>query len=442
MKVAKFGGSSLADSRQCQKVMEIVQADPDIQVVVVSAPGKRDAKDHKVTDMLYLAHQLASIGMSGGEVLKAIADRYQEISQVIAPDFAGPAYFQEIESQILFGAEEDYVVSRGEYLMARLLAAALGWDFLDAKDLFRFDGEGHFDGEASRPLIQAALPAGRKAVVPGFYGATAEGRIVTFPRGGSDISGALLASALAADLYENWTDVSGFLACDPHIVDNPVQIEELTYEELHELAYMGAKVLQEESIAPARRAGIPIQIKNTNRPQDPGTRILPAIARPDRTVTGIAGKKNFSAINVKKKHGSPSAGFFRRLASVFEANQCEIEHMPTSIDTVSVIVADEDFQGKREKILEEIDIFCEPDHIDVSSGLSLLAIVGQGMTQKIGVSERVFSALSQAGINIEMISQGASEMNIIAGVNTASFGPAIRALYAEFFEESAPDSEA
>lgn len=437
MKLAKFGGSSLADKDQCQKVFDIVKKDPEIQVVVVSAPGKQDSDDHKVTDMLYLTHRLSSVGMGAQEIFKIIEDRYLTITESLAPDHLEELKEElaQVKSKILFGAAKDYAASRGEYLMAKVMSWILGFDFIDAKDIIRFQDKGRLDrGETAR-LVKEAIQPGRRVVVPGFYGAKEDGTILTFPRGGSDITGAILTVALDLDLYENWTDVSGFLAADPRIVDNPVGIRQISYEELHELSYMGAQVLQEEAIAPARRAGIPIRILNTNRPQDPGTLIVSELDRPGRTVTGLAGKKNFSVVNVKRTPDMSSSGFFRRLCSIFEANQCEIEHMPSSVDTVSIFVSDADFQGKKDKILEEIDIMCRPDHIDMSGGLSILAIVGQGMSNRVGTSERTFRALSRAKVNVEMISQGASEMNILIGVKTNRFEDAIRALYQEFFSD-------
>lgn len=432
MKVVKFGGSSVADSAQCRKVIQIIQEDPERQVVVVSAPGKRFGKDHKITDMLYLTHQMASIGMGGQDVFKSIADRYLEIQKEIAPSFDLVSELKAIQSDVMFGASEDYSASRGEYLMARVLAAALGYDFVDAKDLICFGSDGELDSDETKKKVQEKL-TGRKVVVPGFYGAEENGEIKTFSRGGSDITGAILAADLEADLYENWTDVSGFLAADPTVVKNPKPIRVVTYEELHELAYMGAQVLHGDAIGPARAAGIPIQIKNTNQPEDEGTRIVPQAKESARVVTGIAGKKDFTVVYVKRPHNVPASGFFRRLCSVFEANECEIEHMPTSIDTASVVVAEADFARKKKKILEEIDIFCNPDQIKPENGLSLLAVVGQGMARTKGVSASIFTALAKADVNIRMISQGASEMNIIIGIATEQFDQAIEAIYNAFF---------
>ena len=432
MKLAKFGGSSLACGDQCKKVIDIIRADEERKIIVVSAPGKRDKKDHKITDMLFLIHRLTSIGMDFREVFRSVQERYEEIIRQIIPDMDLSKEFEKIQNEIYMGASEDYIISRGEYLMAKILAGALGFDFIDAEDLFLFDDDGKVDVEYVSKRYEE-LGCGKNIVVPGFYGCDKGGNIVTFDRGGSDISGSILAAAVPVDLYENWTDVSGFLACDPSIVKNPVPIRTVTYEELHELSYMGAQVLHEDAIEPARKANIPIQILNTNKPGEAGTRLLAHVEKTDRPVTGLAGKKGFTVINIKRSHAGSSSGFFRRLSSVFEANGCSIEHMPTSIDTVSVVVSDEEFKAKEKKILEEVDIFCDPDGIELTGGLSLLAIVGEGMNRRAGVSARAFKALASAGINVRMISQGSSELNIIVGVSSSQFEFAIRALYDEFF---------
>lgn len=435
MKVVKFGGSSVANASQCKKVLKIIQSDPERQIVVVSAPGKRQPKDHKITDMLYLTYQMASIGMGGQEIFKNIADRYLEIQKEIAPSFDLPSELKNIQADIMFGGSEEYSASRGEYLMAKILAAALDFEFVDAKDVICFSADGDYDPELTKKKLLKRV-ANKKVVIPGFYGAMEDGTIKTFSRGGSDITGAILASALDADLYENWTDVSGFLAADPSIVKDPKPIRIVTYEELHELSYMGAQVLHGDAIGPARAAGIPIHIKNTNHPEDEGTLIVPETEDSKRVVTGIAGKKDFTVVYVKRPNHASASGFFRRLCSVFEANECEIEHLPTSIDTASVVVKDGDFARKKKKILEEIDIFCNPDQIKPESGLSLVAVVGQGMARTKGVSARIFSALAQSDVNIRMISQGASEMNIIIGIATEQFEQAIQAIYNEFFQDS------
>ncbi len=435
MKVIKFGGTSCADASQLRKVQTIVEQDPRREVVVVSAPGKRSDDDHKITDMLYLAHQLVSIDMGGGEVLDHISRRFLDIRNELGLSLDLEEDLSEIRQQIFSGASADFCASRGEYLSAKVVAELLGFQFVDAAELIRFDDGGSLDMAETQKQVRARLNGGRY-VVPGFYGSTGSGRITTFSRGGSDITGAILAGALGAEVYENWTDVSGFLAADPHIVKSPVPIRVVTYEELHELSYMGAQVLHEDAVYPARRAGVPIQILNTNAPEAEGTRIVPSAELGDRIVTGIAGKTGFMVITIMKRHGGGDAGFLRRLTSVFEANSCAIEHMPSSMDTVSVIVREDQFRSRRKKILEEIDIFSEPDSIRVSDNVALLAVVGEGMAQRPGVAARMFQALGQAGISIRMISQGASELNIIIGVGQDDFERSVRVLYQEFFDEA------
>lgn len=436
MKVAKFGGSSLADAHQCQKVIDIIKADPKRRVIVVSAPGKRTPGGHKVTDMLYLTHQLASIDMGGNEVFSSIAERYLNIRNGLGLAYPIEDDLDTVKQAIFDGAEADYCASRGEYLCARLLAAALDFEFVDAAEIVRFTEAGDLDLALSQKLAAKRLQEGCY-VVPGFYGADAAGKIVTFSRGGSDITGSILAAALKAPVYENWTDVSGFLAADPRIVKDPCPIEVITYEELHELSYMGAQVLHEDAVYPARRAGVPIHIKNTNAPQEEGTRIVPSKDEHRHVVTGISGKNGFMLVHVSKRHAAGDSGFLRRLVSVFEANGCAVEHMPSSIDTVSVIVREDPFRSRQKKILEEISIFCEPDAIQVQEDIALLAVVGEGMAKRAGVAARLFTALGTAGISVRMILQGASELNIILGVRKENFKPAVQALYREFFKEEA-----
>lgn len=434
MKVAKFGGSSLADAAQFRKVMDIIRAEKERSVIVVSAPGKRTPGGHKVTDMLYLTHQLATIDMGGNEVFSSIAERYLTIRDALGLAYPLERDLEEVKRRIFAGASADYAASRGEYLSAKLLAAALDFHFVDAAKIIRFDESGSLDLPTSLKLTAEALKEGH-FVVPGFYGAKENGDIVTFSRGGSDITGSILAAALHAPVYENWTDVSGFLAADPRIVNDPKPIEVITYEELHELSYMGAQVLHEDAVYPAHHAGVPIHIRNTNAPNEPGTRIVPKKEDSPRIVTGISGKNGFMLVHVEKRHAAGDSGFLRRLVSVFEANGCAVEHMPSSIDTVSVIVREDPFRSKQKKILEEISIFCEPDAIAVEDDITLLAVVGEGMAKRAGVAARLFTALGKAGISVRMILQGASELNIIIGVAKDDFAKAIGALYREFFKE-------
>lgn len=436
MKVTKFGGSSCAEASQFTKVKAIIEADPERKIVVVSAPGKRYDSDHKVTDMLYLCHQFMEIGIGGDEVYDSICERFLSIQNDLDLDIDLTEELESTRSILQAGASVDYTASRGEYFSAKLMAAYLGYKFIDAADVIRFDAKNQYDEVKTKELIREKITEGNY-VVPGFYGSKENGEIVTFPRGGSDITGSILASALGVDEYENWTDVSGFLAADPRIVENPKPLRIVTYEELRELSYMGANVLQEESILPARKRNIPIHILNTNSPSDPGTLILPRAKRQeeDFVVTGIAGLKDFMVIDVEKYHMTEDLSFFRKLFSVFEANRIPIHHMPSSIDRVSIIVKEENMKGLEKKILEEIDIYCSPDMIEITGGLSLLAVVGQNMALRSGVAGRVFGTLAKADVNIRMISQGSSELNIIVGVANEDFEKSIRAIYNEFFEE-------
>ncbi len=435
MKVTKFGGSSCADASQFAKVKSIIEADPKRKIVVVSAPGKRYGTDHKVTDMLYLCHQLMNIGIGGEEVFESIKQRFLDIQETLNLSLDLKADFEQTEQKIKQRATPDYTASRGEYFSAKLMASYLGYEFIDAADIIRFDRQHHYDEDKTKELIRNRISDGQY-VIPGFYGAQEDGSIVTFPRGGSDITGSIVASALQVEEYENWTDVSGFLAADPHIVKNPKPLHMVTYDELRELSYMGAQVLHEEAIFPARRRGIPIHILNTNAPNDLGTMILPKAKRmsDQNIVTGIAGLKNFMVIDVEKYHMTQDISFFRKLCSVFEANSIAVHHMPSSIDRISVIVREDQMKGIEKKILEELDIYCSPDKIEITPGLSLIAIVGENMAFRAGVSSRVFRAVAEADVNIRMITQGSSELNIIIGVSNAQFETAIRAIYQEFFE--------
>ena len=431
MKVVKFGGSSLANSQQFEKVKKIIEKDPEIEVVVVSAPGKQNNKDHKVTDMLYLCYQLASIQLGFQEVFKNIRDRFTEICQTLSIDFPVELELDRLEEEIRRAKTADFVASRGEYLCAKVMAAYLGFEFLDAKEVFLFNKAG-FDQEASYALMQEKIKS--KVVLPGFYGRGEEGEVITFSRGGSDISGAHLSAALNAEIYENWTDVSGFLRADPRIVEKPETIEYITFHELRELSYMGAQVLHEEAINPVRSCGIPIHIKNTNQPEDSGTLIVKSHKEDSSILTGVAGKKGFMVINVEKYRMTDDLSFLRKLCSVFEANGVSIYHMPTSVDTVSILVSEEEINHKEKKILEEIDIYCQPDLYAVTKGIAILAIVGEGMAYRPGAAARVFSSLAENKINIRMISQGASEFNILLGVKEDDFDKAVRAIYHEFLE--------
>ena len=429
-KVVKFGGSSLASARQFKKVKAIIDADKTRCYVVPSAPGKRDSKDTKVTDMLYQCYDAASTGQSYKRILDQIKKRYTDIIDGLELNLNLDFEFSKIEENFLNKVGRDYAASRGEYLNGLIMANYLGFTFVDAADVIRFDADGNFLSEETNEEMREHLASLKQAVIPGFYGAKPDGTIHTFSRGGSDITGSIVARAIQADLYENWTDVSGFLVADPRIVDNPAPIETITYTELRELSYMGASVLHEDAIFPVRKAGIPINIKNTNAPQDKGTLIVEATCcQPKYTITGIAGTDGFAAITIEKAMMNSEIGFCRKVLQVFEDNGVSIEHMPSGIDTMTIFVHKDAFEEKEQKILAGIHKAVNPDHIELESDLALIAIVGRGMKSTRGTAGRIFSALAHAHINVKMIDQGSSELNIIVGVRHDEFKHAIRALY-------------
>ena len=431
--VCKFGGSSLADGNNIQRVGAIVNADPARKYVVVSAPGKRYSGDTKVTDMLYACYEAAAGGSDFTEQLDQIKERYQEIIDGLDLSFSLDKDFEKIREDFSSQAGQDYAASRGEFLNGKVMAAYLGFDFVDAAEVVRFDDDGSFNADVTNDLLSEKLKDKHTAVIPGFYGAKADGEVVTFSRGGSDITGSLVALAVGADLYENWTDVSGFLIADPRIVKNPKSIETITYKELRELSYMGASVLHEDAIFPVRKAGIPINIRNTNKPEDKGTLIVESTCRkPKYTITGIAGTDGFAAITVEKAMMNSEVGFCRKVLQVFEDNGVSIEHMPSGIDTMSIFVNKDSFEEKEQKILSDINKTVNPDHIELESDLALIAVVGRGMKSTRGTAGRIFSALAHAHINVKMIDQGSSELNIIIGVRHEDFKAAIRALYEIF----------
>lgn len=432
-KVVKFGGSSLASAEQFKKVGDIIRADESRQYVVPSAPGKRFSGDTKVTDMLYSCYGAAIKEKNFTDLLSAIQDRYNEIIEGLNLTLSLDQDFDVIRENFGKKAGRDYAASRGEYLNGKVMAAYLGFEFVDAAEVVRFDEEGNFDDAATNDLLSARLKDIRYAVIPGFYGAKEDGTVVTFSRGGSDVTGSLVALAVTADLYENWTDVSGFLIADPRIVKNPKSIETITYKELRELSYMGAGVLHEDAIFPVRKAGIPINIRNTNAPQDKGTLIVEGTCRqPKYTITGIAGTDGFASITVEKAMMNSEIGFCRKVLQVFEENEISIEHMPSGIDTMTIFVHKDEFEEKEQRVLAGIHKAVDPDHIELESDLALIAIVGRGMRATRGTAGRIFSALAHAHINVKMIDQGSSELNIIVGVRHDDFKNAIRALYEIF----------
>ena len=433
IKVVKFGGSSLADANQFKKVASIILSDPSRVFVVASAPGKRDDTDEKVTDMLIDCYAKAASGNDFDAQLAKIKARFDSISAALELPITLDGEFETIRENLTKGCTRDYVASRGEYLNSKLLASFLGFDFIDPAGFIFFDADGNFDANKTNMALSDELRLHKNAVVPGFYGSMPSGEIKTFSRGGSDITGAIVARAAEAAVYENWTDVSGFLMCDPHIVKNPRAIRSVTYRELRELSYMGAMVFHEDAIFPVRREGIPINIRNTNEPSDPGTMIVASSdTYEDSVITGIAGKKGFSIINVEKDMMNAEIGFGRRVLEAIENCGLCFEHLPSGIDTMSVLISTADITPVKDRVLDSIQKSVTPDLLSFEDGLALIAVVGRGMVKAKGTAARIFNAMASAGINIRMIDQGSSELNIVVGVDEHDFEEAIRAIYAEF----------
>ena len=429
-KVVKFGGSSLASAEQFKKVGEIIHADPERSFVVPSAPGKRDADDTKVTDMLYACYDLAEEGKDFKQQLKAIKDRYQEIIDGLALKISLDEEFKVIEKNFKNKAGSNYAASRGEYLNGIIMANYLGFEFVDAAEVILFDDNGEYDAEVTNVKLRERLEKLQSAVIPGFYGAYADGTVKTFSRGGSDITGSIVARAIKANVYENWTDVSGFLIADPRIIYKPEGIDTITYKELRELAYMGASVLHEDAIFPVRREGIPINIRNTNAPNDNGTWIVESTCQKSKyVITGIAVKKGFCALNIDKDMMNSEIGFGRKVLQAFEENGISFEHVPSGIDTMTVFVHQDEFMHKEQRVVSAIHRLADPDHIDIEGDFALIAVVGRGMKSTRGTAGRIFSALAHANVNVKMIDQGSSELNIIIGVSNADFETAIKAIY-------------
>ena len=438
MKVVKFGGSSMADAGQYRKIRDILLADPERRVVVVSAAGKRNKADHKITDLLFLCYAHTQYGVDCSGVFEMIVSRYREIQRDLGltldlePEFA--ALKQRLDAKTV---TQDELASRGEYFSARLMAAYLGFQFVDAADWVKFKFDGTVDQESSYEALRG-LVRGMGVVIPGFYGLMPDGRIRTFTRGGSDITGALAAAALDADVYENWTDVSGILMADPRIVENPQTIPEVTYDELRELSYSGAQVLHEGTIFPVREKNIPLNIRNTNAPEDPGTMIQEKFqldSDPQRFITGITGKKDFTIIAVSKRGMSSQVGVLRKILTVLERHDISVDYVPNGIDNVSVVMPTESVASSLYSILGEIQKEVEPDRLDVHDQIAVVAAVGRKMAFRPGISGQIFAALGQAGINIRMINQGPDELNIIFGVDNRDFASAIRVLYNSFVKE-------
>ena len=435
MKVVKFGGSSMADAGQYRKIRDILMADPERRVVVVSAAGKRFSGDHKITDLLYLCHAHTQYGVDCSNIYEMIRSRYLEIRDELGIQLDLESEFSALKSGLdRKMVSQDELASRGEYFSAKLMAAFLGFQFVDAADWIRFKFDGSVDQDATYALLKDRYK-GMGIVIPGFYGMMPDGKIRTFTRGGSDITGALAAAALDADVYENWTDVSGILMADPRIVDDPQTIPEVTYDELRELSYSGAQVLHEGTIFPVREKNIPLNIRNTNAPNDPGTMIKESFegdSDPDRFITGITGKKDFSVISLSKRGLSGQVGYLRKVLSVFERHNVSIDYVPNGIDNVSVVMPTEAVASNLYTILAEIQKELEPDTLTVHDQIAVVAAVGRKMAFRPGISGKIFATLGEAGVNIRMINQGPDELNIIFGVDNRDFKEAIRVLYNSF----------
>lgn len=430
LKVLKFGGSSLANAEQFKKVFSIIKEDEARRYVIVSAPGKRFPGDKKVTDMLYSCYHAAVEGNDFTEQLMQIKKRYEEIISDLNLNVSLDKEFKKIEENFRQNSGKAYAASRGEYLNAIVMSAYLGFDFVDSSEVVVFDEKGVFLADETNQKLSKRLANTEHAVIPGFYGADKKGNIYTFSRGGSDFTGSLVAKALHADLYENWTDVSGFLIADPRIIQDPKQIDALTYKELRELSYMGATVLQEEAIFPVRKEGIPINIRNTNDPSDKGTLIVEGTCRkPKYTITGIAGKQGFASITIEKALMNSEIGFGRKVLGVFEDQGISFEHMPSGIDTMTIFVHQDELVEHEQQVISGIHRAVEPDEIDLEADLALIAVVGRGMKHTRGTAGRIFDALAQAHVNVKMIDQGSSELNIIIGVRNHDFETAIQAIY-------------
>ena len=436
VKVAKFGGTSLADASQFKKVKDILTADPDRRYMIPSAPGRRFSGDTKITDLLYGFHKAVSENDNYDEIFAQIKERFVEIRDELSLDFDIESELDTIYENVKKGASSDYTASRGEYLNGKLMASYLGWDFVDPENVVVFDRRGRYDNNATHLLSSRKLKEHKYAVVPGFYGSMPDGSIKTFSRGGSDITGAIVAAAVSADLYENWTDVDGFMMADPRIVKNPGHIKKITYRELRELSYMGASVLHEDSIFPVYNAAIPINVRNTNDPEHEGTMILPVVdedeSGDDVSITGVAGKKNFTVISIEKNGMNAELGFGRKVLACVEKYGLPFEHMPSGIDTLCVVVDSSRVEGSLNDIVDDIHRICEPDSVEIIGDLALIATVGRKMIRSVGCAAKLFTTLAEAHVNIRMIDQGSSELNIIVGVDNKDFEKAITAIHDAF----------
>ena len=439
VKVVKFGGSSLADAGQIKKAAAIIKSDENRRFVVPSAPGKRFKEDIKVTDMLYACYEKAALGEDFTADFDNIKKRYNDIIADLGLDLSLEKQFEQIRNNLAHAGRE-YAASRGEYLNGIVIAAYLGYTFIDAADVIVFSDEGVMQRHETVAKLRERLANEEHAIIPGFYGKSYSGVVRTFSRGGSDVTGSLVARAVHASVYENWTDVSGILVADPRVVDSPVVIPVITYKELRELSYMGFSVLHEDAIFPVRTAGIPINIRNTNAPEDDGTMIVPDSETGDdaalRTLTGIAGKKGFCAINMEKGMMNSEVGFVRDVLNVFADLDINVEHMPSGIDTLSIIADAKSLEGKEEQLLSELRKAVEPDHLEIEPDIALLAVVGRGMRKTRGTAARIFASLAHGRINVKMIDQGSSELNVIIGVNENDLHQAIRCIYDAFISST------
>jgi len=434
LKVVKFGGSSLADAAHFKQVASIVKSDPTRRYVIPSAPGKRFSEDKKITDLLYHCYDCAKNGNSIDEVYTEIIERYNSIIKELGMNFDLSGEYEYIKNALIHRSGRDFAASRGEYLNGLILAKYIGFDFIDAENVIFFNDNGTFNEEKTNEILREELKKHEHAVIPGFYGCMPNGTIKTFSRGGSDVTGSIVARAADADLYENWTDVSGFMMADPRIIENPCVIDTITYRELRELSYMGATVLHEDAIFPVRHAKIPINIRNTNDPTALGTMIVDSTSTYDkkRVITGIAGKHGFSVITIIKDMMNSEIGFGRKVLEVLEDNDISFEHLPSGIDTMSIIVSTAVLEGKREKIINNLMRTTHADSITIDDGLALIAVVGRGMVKAKGTAARLFNSISNAGVNIRMIDQGSCELNIIIGVEENDFKNALKSIYKEF----------
>ena len=434
LKVLKFGGSSVADATQLSKIKDIIQKDPERRYVVVSAPGKRSSDDTKITDLLYMCKAQRDHNLPWEESFRLITDRYSGIRSELGIDVDLESHYRVIHDNLEKGCSQDYIVSRGEYLSAILAAAYLGYDFVDTQELIRFDHRGRLLNEETNRAIRQELEKHEHAVLPGFYGSSKEtGEVKVFSRGGSDITGSLVARAMAADIYENWTDVSGLLMADPRIVENPKPIDRISYVELRELSYMGASVLHEDAVFPARKADIPINIRNTNAPEDPGTIITgDTECAGDRIISGIAGKKDFTILTIYKNMMNKELGFVRKALMILEDQDVNFDHMPTGIDSVSVVIESKELEDKLDDVLDAFRVQLQPDDITVTTDMAMVAVVGLGMNRRVGTAARIVGAMRDENINIRMLIQGPGEINTMLGVENKDFEKAMQAIYREF----------